>query len=176
MLFRSIILSWQGIDNKKLKIEVIPCCADLKHFSRDRFDEKTIEEAGKKLGISKNDFVLSYIGSLGTWYLLDEMMKFFKRLIYQKPEAKFLFITQENPQKIYETAEKNELKKNVIVVKSASREEVPLYTLLSDLSVFFIKSSFSKTASSPTKMGELLGLGIPVITNPSIGEDRKSVV
>ncbi len=37
-------------------------------------------------------FTLSYLGSLGTWYLLDEMLLFFKRLLKGQPEATFLFI------------------------------------------------------------------------------------
>jgi len=36
---------------------------------------------------------------------------------------------------------------------------------MSSCSIFFIRSSFSKIASSPTKHGELMGMGIPVICN-----------
>ena len=32
------------------------------------------------LGISDDDFVISYLGSIGTWYMLPEMLDFFKKL------------------------------------------------------------------------------------------------
>jgi glycosyltransferase involved in cell wall biosynthesis len=40
---------------------------------------------------------------------------------------------------------------------------------LSNCSIFFIKNSFSKMASSPTKHAELMAMGIPVICN-NIGD------
>jgi glycosyltransferase involved in cell wall biosynthesis len=42
---------------------------------------------------------------------------------------------------------------------------VPAYLGISDCSIFFIRPTFSKTASSPTKHAELMGMGIPVICN-----------
>jgi glycosyltransferase involved in cell wall biosynthesis len=36
---------------------------------------------------------------------------------------------------------------------------------LSLFSVFFIRNTFSKIASSPTKYAELMGMGIPVVCN-----------
>jgi glycosyltransferase involved in cell wall biosynthesis len=36
--------------------------------------------------------------------------------------------------------------------------------------LFFIKPVFSKKASSPTKMAEILGMGIPVICNSNVGD------
>ena len=39
-----------------------------------------------------------------------------------------------------------------------------------DLGLFFIKPVFSKTASSPTKMGEMLAVGLPIITNAGVGD------
>jgi hypothetical protein len=36
--------------------------------------------------------------------------------------------------------------------------------------VFFIKVCFSKTASAPTRLAELLGAGVPVVINDGIGD------
>ena len=46
---------------------------------------------------------------------------------------------------------------------------MPLHIALSYCSLFFIRNTFSKTASSPTKHAELMGMGIPVICN-TIGD------
>jgi len=42
--------------------------------------------------------------------------------------------------------------------------------LLSNASLFFIKPVWSKKASSPTKLAELMGLGIPVFSNSGVGD------
>ena len=36
--------------------------------------------------------------------------------------------------------------------------------------IYFLKKDFSKIASCPTKLGEMLGSGVPVITNGKIGD------
>ena len=63
---------------------------------------------------------------------------------------------------------------SAIRVKAASRNEVPLYLSVSDWSIFFIKDMYSKKASSPTKQGEIMAMGIPVICN-DIGDTGKIV-
>ena len=55
------------------------------------------------------------------------------------------------------------------MVRYAGRNELPDYLSLSDCSIFFIRPTYSKIASSPTKHAELMGMGIPVICN-SIGD------
>ena len=47
---------------------------------------------------------------------------------------------------------------------------MPYYISLSSASLFFIRPSFSKSASSPTKMGELLSMQVPVVTNAGVGD------
>jgi glycosyltransferase involved in cell wall biosynthesis len=46
---------------------------------------------------------------------------------------------------------------------------------MSDAGIFFIKPSFSKQGSSPTKLGEMLSMGIPVICNAGVG-DVESII
>jgi glycosyltransferase involved in cell wall biosynthesis len=41
---------------------------------------------------------------------------------------------------------------------------------ITKFSIFFIKPAYSKKASSPTKLGELLSMGIPVICNSNVGD------
>ena len=57
-----------------------------------------------------------------------------------------------------------------LIIQKASREQIPTFLSLSSLNLFFIKPSFSKKASSPTKLAEVLSMGIPVITNSGVGD------
>jgi glycosyltransferase involved in cell wall biosynthesis len=165
---KRIIHSWSGFE--QTPIQVIPCCADLNHFNRSNVDETRVKQWQKELQINDDDFVISYLGSLGTWYMGDEMFQFFKRLLIHNPKAKFLLITPDSKSLIESYAEKNSVPKEAIIVKSAKRNEVPELLLLSKLALFFIKPVFSKQASSPVKMGEILAMGIPTIANAGVGD------
>jgi len=99
------IHSWKSIKNQPVPIHVIPCCADLKLFNPSSSSDTEKENLRKELGISKTDFIISYIGSLGTWYMLDEMLDFFKTLLSKKENAKFLFITNDPGNYIKEKAQ-----------------------------------------------------------------------
>lgn len=147
------------------KITVIPCCADLDHFDYHKITEKIKEGIKKSLGIKSGDKILSYLGSLGGWYMTDEMLDFFIEMKKQIPVAKFLFITKDDRLAIIRKARSKGINESDIIVQSAARNEVPAYLSISDWSIFFIKDLYSKKASSPTKQGEIMGMGIPLICN-----------
>ena len=146
-------------------IKVIPCCTDLKLFQK-----KNTFNVRDKLGLNKKDFILSYIGSIGTWYMLEEMLDFFLSLNEKIPDAKFLFITKDSKKVIFRKANKKGIPKEKILVASSTREMMPSYISACNLSIFFIKPLFSKKASSPTKMGEIMNLGVPIVCNKGIGD------
>ncbi|MDP3555835.1 MAG: glycosyltransferase [Bacteroidota bacterium] len=165
---KEIILSWDlGVE--AAKVRVIPCCVDLEHFSKEKIDTKRLSVLQNNYPQLKNKFVLSYVGSLGTWYLIEEMMAFFKTLS-KKTDSIFLIITKDSLDLVYNAAKKHNIDIEKLIVVSSSREDMPYYISLSTASIFFIKPSFSKSASSPTKMGELLSTRIPIITNAGIGD------
>ena len=157
------IVSW-NLPNQS-KIKVIPCCTD-----ETLFQKKNIQNVRNELGFNKNDFIISYVGSIGTWYMLDEMLDFFKCLKTKKPKAKFFFITKDNPQLILEKAKNKDIDISSIKIQPSSREMMPSYIGVSNFSIFFILPVFSKKASSPTKMGEIMNLGIPIICNSGVGD------
>ena len=157
------ILCW-NLPNQS-KIKVIPCCTD-----ENLFQKKNIQDARSELGFNKEDFIISYVGSIGTWYMLDEMLDFFKCLKMKKPTANFFFITKDNPQLILEKAKSKKINVSSIKIQPSSREMMPSYIATSNFSIFFISPIFSKKASSPTKMGEIMNLGIPLICNGGVGD------
>jgi glycosyltransferase involved in cell wall biosynthesis len=164
------ILSWQKFQNNKIPIAVIPCCADLHLFSPQHIEATQQLQLKQNLKITGMDFILTYLGSIGTWYMLDEMLDFFSCLIKVKPEAKFLFITTEPKETILSKSALKGIPKEKLIICAANRNEVPLYLSLSHISIYFIKPCYSKKASSPTKTAEIMGMGIPIITNSGIGD------
>ena len=61
------------------------------------------------------------------------------------------------------------------IIRPATREEVPRLLAAADLGIFLIKPVFSKTASSPTKMGEMLAVGLPIVANAGVGDVEQMV-
>jgi len=146
-------------------IEVIPCCTDESHFNISKKENKR-----KELGIASTDFVISYLGSIGTWYMLEEMLDFFKVFNMQHSNAKLLFVTRDDEHSIFKKCLEKEIAKEKVIVQASARNDVPAYINSSDVSLFFIKPVYSKKASSPTKMGEIMNMGIPIICNAGVGD------
>lgn len=164
------IHSWKFLQNQPIPIKVIPCCVDMELFDFKMITEIFIDEKKTELGFNNNDFIISYLGSIGTWYMLDEMLEFFKTLITKKTNSKFFFISGDNVEFIKERAESKGISRDAIVVRKADRNDVPLFLAICNISIFFIKPVFSKKASSPTKMGEIMSIGKPYICNSGVGD------
>jgi glycosyltransferase involved in cell wall biosynthesis len=169
------IHSWKGITNNPRPITVIPCCADMDLFNYAAVQKQEIEKQKKALGIPAEAQVVSYLGSVGTWYMADEMLDFF--VVYKKrhPDAVFLFITPDAKEYIHRLCAAKDIDLNSVFVKRAQRNEVPALASISTFSLFFIKPAYSKKASSPTKQGELMGLGIPIVCNSGVGDTAEIV-
>lgn len=150
---------------KKLSIDVIPCCADLNHFDYNKTDERLRNQLKNELGISSGQKVITYSGSIGGWYMTAEMFDFYKLLLIKHPGFVMLILTKDDRDKVINEAIAAGIPGDKIFVRYALREQMPGFLSLSDCSIFFIRPTFSKTASSPTKHAELMGMGIPVICN-----------
>lgn len=148
--------NWKGMKDLAEKITVIPCCTDLELF--------------KPMDRDSDQFTIGYLGSLGTWYMLTEMLQVYKMILKQIPNAKFHFLTKDDPNLVYKEAQVLDLDCAKILVEESSRNEIPEKTKNWDFSIFFIRASYSKISSSPTKQGELMGLGIPIICNTGVGD------
>lgn len=170
------ILKWEHIKNNPVTIKVIPCCVDTNLFDPLKITSEQKDTLKYELNIQHNTFILSYLGSIGTWYMLDEMLDFFKKLKNHIPNSKFLFITHDEHKKILSLAIQKGILAEDILIRPASRNEVPIVLSISSYSLFFILPAYSKMSSSPTKQGEIMAMGIPVICNSGIGDTDQIVL
>lgn len=164
------IRSWDYIDADTFKIKVIPCCVDVDLFNPEAINPHRLRELNRALGITPTDFILGYVGSIGTWYMLDDMLAFFKVFSENNPNAKFLFVTGENPEMIKNKATELGINIEKLLFASTVHKYVPLHIALFDYSLFFIQAAYSKKASSPTKQGEIMAMGVPVLCNAGVGD------
>jgi glycosyltransferase involved in cell wall biosynthesis len=160
---------------RRLSIDVIPCCADLEHFNYNTVDSAAAASLRQQLGIPTQAKVLTYLGSVGGWYMTGEMFRFFVQLQKQHPDYVLLVLTKDDSDLVRREAVASGVPPDKIVVTYAARSVLPVYLALSACSIFFIRNTFSKMASSPTKHAELMGMGIPVICN-DIGDTGNIVL
>lgn len=154
-------------------IQVIPCCVDNDHFNPSSVQDK--EKIRSSVNIPKESMILGYVGSIGTWYMLSEMVDFYATLVEQNSQTVFLFVTKEPKKTIEEEFNRRGISTDRFRIISASRQEVPSYISIMNWSIFFIKPVFSKQASSPTKQGEIMSMGIPIICNNGIGDTNEII-
>lgn len=166
---KAIITEWKEYKSQ-IPIEVIPCSVDLDLFDPKKIDSVEKEKFSADLGISEGDVIFSYLGSIGGWYLTDEMMQFCSMVSKKIPRAKFLFISPLAHESLKALAVKWGIPSEKFMVKHGKRAEVPVLLSLSHYSFFFIKPCYSKQSSSPTKHGEIMAMGLPVITNAGVGD------
>ncbi len=164
------IHSWDSLKGQPVPITVIPCCVDTKLFDPLTITSQQKDALRAELNISVSEPVLGYVGSIGTWYMLDEMLECFKQLKMKQANAKMLFVTTEPAEMVLSKARSFDIDENSIVIRPAARKEVPLYISVMNYSIFFIKPCFSKKASSPTKQGEIMAMGIPILCNTGVGD------
>ncbi len=172
---RKVIESWNNDLLQKKRITVIPCCCDIDLFNPEfvKPDRKLCFQ--RELGISPDAPVITYLGAIGTCYLLKEMLTFFKCFRIAFPGSRFLFITQHDANEITNAAISIGIGSSEIIVIAAQRDDVPVLLSLGTLSVYFIRPGFARLASSPTKQAEIMAMGIPVITNKGIGDSDEII-
>ncbi|WP_240098621.1 glycosyltransferase [Thermomonas flagellata] len=139
-------------------VTVIPTCADLERFMpiEGRRDPRA--------------FTLGYVGSAGTWYLFDAVARAMRLLLDLRPEARLLVVNRGEHEHIRACLRTAAIPDSCVELRRADPAEMPELMARMDAAVFFIKPVFSKQASAPTKLGELLGCGIPVLANTGVGD------
>ena len=159
------IESWPAGRRPTAPVTVIPCCVDLALFDKA---PKGRAATRKKLGIANKAPVLLYVGSVGSAYLMDEMLALFRAYRTLRPGARFLFVSRHPREEIERFAQ--DVDPADLIVVSARRDEVPELIAAADLGVSFILATYSAKASCPTKFGEMLAMGVPVIANSGVGD------
>jgi len=149
------------------KTSIIPCCTNTDLFQRKSSGHSELSVSG----ITKEDHVLIYTGSIGTWYYTKEMIDCVLEWKKQIPHIKLLIVTKDKEALDVILKNYSDSNQKIIVSVSASYSEMPAYLALAKAAIFFIKPAYSKIASSPTKMAECWAMDLPIITNAGIGDN-----
>jgi glycosyltransferase involved in cell wall biosynthesis len=154
-------------DDELRPVQVIPCCVDLEKFVPSSGIDRDALRA--ELGIGDR-VVMVYSGGLGGWYLSDAMADLFAEAHQQDPRSFALILTQSDPAGFTGSLRARGFSASDFLIRRVSPTEVPRFLSIADRGLMFIKPSYSKQASSPTKLAEYLACGLPVICNAGVGD------
>ncbi|MEJ7785288.1 MAG: glycosyltransferase [Solirubrobacteraceae bacterium] len=146
-------------------VAVIPCCVDVAQVQR----EAARQSLRNRLGLSDRP-VLIYVGKFTGWYLQREMVDFFARARQVMHDLHFLILTQSDPSIVLAEFERFKIPPSAHTITEALHQEMGGYLSVADAAIAFIRPCHSKLCSSPTKIGEYLASGLPIVTGPGIGD------
>lgn len=144
-------------------IDVIPTCVDL-----ERFQPQRQTSDGQRLDSQKLSVVSA--GTLGSGYLASEMFRFCRLLQHHWPEAAFQILTGSQHEAVVSSAAAAGLSTSELQVSKVAPEAMPRELARADVGLCFVKPTEAKIASCPTKLGEYLACGIPVVATDGIGD------
>ena len=161
-----IIQEWEGLRDRTVHHAVIPCCVDLSRF---RFNQEERSRRREELGLGDR-LTLVYSGSLDGWYLTERMADFFANVVKKRNDAHLLWLTTGSRERVQQLMSARGIGNDHFTIRSVLANEVPSYLAAADVGLSFIKRCISKIASSPTKNGEYLACGLPIVINAGIGD------
>lgn len=161
-----IIKEWEGLKDRDVAHAVIPCCVDLSLF---RFNQEERERLRGELALGDR-LTFVYSGSLDGWYLTEEMVDFFASVVRKRNDAHLLWLTTGSRERVQQLMSTRGISGDHFSIRRVAPKDMPSYLAAGDVGLSFIKRCFSKLASSPTKNGEYLACGLPIVINSGIGD------
>jgi glycosyltransferase involved in cell wall biosynthesis len=153
-----ILQSNPSFGHPKAPVIVIPTCVDVERFRpADRPPDS-------------HPFVLGYVGSFGTWYMLDETMALFAALLAREPDARFLIANRNEHPAIRQALARYQVPERAVELRSVRYAEIPKLIGTMHAGVCFVRPVFSKISSAPTKFAEYLACGVPVVATEGVGD------
>ena len=124
-------------------IHIIPTGIEVDRFFEENVDKKLVQSLSKKIGLTKKDFVIVFVGRLAEEKNVEFLLQAHQKIVKKHDNIKLLIVGDGPDKEKYEQKSKNlKIEKNVIFNGKAAWEEMPYYYHCSDL---FVTASTSET-------------------------------
>ena len=140
----------------KPPVTVVPTCVDLERF-------RPVAPAS-----AARTFV--YAGSLGTVYPLDAMLAFMRRVRAREPRARLLIVARTEHDLVSRAVTAARLDPDVVTVEAVEHAAIPAVLGEASVGLAFYRPGFSRQGTCPTKVGEYLACGLPVVVTAGVGD------
>jgi len=157
-------------------IEVIPCCVDLDRFTLPDAAAKSAARA--RLGFAGRR-VIVHIGAIDGWVPTRDAARVMAAAYHRDPRATVVVLTQSPTAPAMQRALETEgvvVGGERCVLRGATPDAVPEYLHAADVGLALYKAGVSKVCSSPTRLGEYLASGVPVLGSAGIGDMDRVMV
>jgi glycosyltransferase involved in cell wall biosynthesis len=111
-----------------------------------------------------------YAGSVGTVYLLGEMLDFYLYARERFSEARLLLLTPGDQRRVAKELGGRRLQAPWVTHRAADHSEIPGCLARARVGLAFYRNGYSRMATCPTKVGEYLACGLPVVVNEGVGD------
>lgn len=145
------------------KISVIRTCVDFREFNLP-------EEP-----LTKPSFTVGYLGTIDTAYDFNKFLYFINEIKKFNIAVEVHLLTKSPREQIEMYLAKNNLQDIKYSIHFLGRNELSSAIVKFDLLAFCLKENFSILASMPTKIGEALACGVPILCNP-FNEDIVQII
>lgn len=142
------------------RINVIPCAVDLERF---------------RPAVPAPVPTLVYAGSLGMWYLLDEMLRVYAHSRAALPALRLLIANRGEHELIAAALERNGLDPADVDVCEVDFSKMPAVLARAHVAMALLRRVPSKIGSSPIKIAEYLACGLPVVVNEGLGDSDEQI-
>ena len=146
-------------EHERDDVVVIPCCADVEHIVKQRAHRVAARQV---LGVGTRP-VVAYVGKLGGWYMDAEMVDFVAAARDVIPGLYFLVVTQADSATIERRLAHRGIPRSDYTITAIEHSRLGELLAAADAAIALIRSGASKAASSPTKIGECLAAGLPIV-------------
>lgn len=154
------IMSFDYLAGRPPAIAVIPTCADLDLFKPYPAEKPKV-------------FTLGYVGSVGTWYLFDEVAACFRILKEHEPDAKLLIVNRGEHDEIKASLRRGGIDPESAELTSASHRDMPQLIARMSVGTAIYKQGYSRIATAPTKLAEYLACGVPCLGSADVGDTQE---
>ncbi len=141
-------------------VYIVPTGIEVERFYKENNPNFNLIKKRKELGLSKDDFVILFVGRIGKEKNIDLLLKSMPRLIKEGSSKIKLLIVGDGPDigEYKEYVTNNKLNKNIIFTGKVPWDEIPTYYLASNV---FATASITETQG--LTVIEALGASLPVI-------------
>ena len=145
---------------------VIPCCVSEDAASPEN---RARTEMRKRLGYGEENKVICYTGSLARWQNIPSILGLLRRLSEIRPEYRFLFITRQT-ESLQARIRDAGLPPSKCFLQACDQQEVATYLAAGDAGILMRDDTLVNNVAAPTKVGEYLNAGLPILLTSGIGD------
>jgi glycosyltransferase involved in cell wall biosynthesis len=159
----------EGVPGRARPIAVIPCCVDLARFQGARGRRDALR---RELDLG-NGTVLVHLGSLGGYYMTEELAALTAAALRVDPDVRLLALSRDGHTLLRNALRACGVPEHAFRVLSADPQDVPALLGTADIGISLRQPGLATMACSPTKVAEYLAVGLPVISNAGVGDTER---